>query len=63
MEVMPFDALAEQEPLISIPTLASERQGARPEWHSVVPTLIHQTTRLRELRLSDALPLLSMLTT
>jgi RimJ/RimL family protein N-acetyltransferase len=63
MEVMPFNALAEQEPLVSIPTFASERQGAWPEWRSVVPTLINQTTTLRELRLSDALPLLSMLTT
>jgi RimJ/RimL family protein N-acetyltransferase len=63
MEMMPFNALAEQEPLIAIPTHIPERQGAWPEWRSVVPTLIHQTTRLRELRSSDALPLLSMLTT
>jgi RimJ/RimL family protein N-acetyltransferase len=63
MEVMPFNALANQEPMISIPPLPFERKGAWPEWRSVVPTLTHRTTRLRELRLSDALPLLSMLTT
>jgi RimJ/RimL family protein N-acetyltransferase len=63
MEKMPFSAFAEHEPLISIHTQVPERQGPWPKWRSVVPTLINQTTRLRELRSSDALPLLSMLTT
>ena len=63
MEKMPFNDLAEHEPLISIHTHVPERQGAWPKWRSVVPALINQTTRLRELRSSDALPLLSMLTT
>ncbi|MGH9256494.1 MAG: GNAT family N-acetyltransferase [Vicinamibacterales bacterium] len=63
MEMMPFDAAALREPLITIPGSASAPCAEWPEWRSIVPTLIQRTTRLRELRSCDALPLLSMLTT
>ncbi|HEY5618368.1 MAG TPA: GNAT family N-acetyltransferase [Vicinamibacterales bacterium] len=63
MEMMPFSAAALREPLISIPASAPAHYAGWPKWRSIVPTLIHRTTRLRELRSSDALPLLSMLTT
>jgi RimJ/RimL family protein N-acetyltransferase len=62
MEMMPFNAVAERE-LITIASHVPERQAEWPAWRSLVPTLINETTRLRELRSSDALPLLSMLTT
>ena len=63
MEMMPFNAVTEREPLITIAAHVPERQAEWPQWRSVVPTLINQATRLRELRSSDALSLLSMLTT
>jgi RimJ/RimL family protein N-acetyltransferase len=63
MEMMPFNAVTEREPLITIDAHVPERQAEWPQWRSIVPTLINQATRLRELRSSDALSLLSMLTT
>jgi RimJ/RimL family protein N-acetyltransferase len=66
MEMMPFSVGAERGRLIEIPTISAALPAENaewPQWRSIVPTLAHRTARLRELRSSDALPLLSMLTT
>jgi RimJ/RimL family protein N-acetyltransferase len=65
MQMMPFSVAASAEGIVT-PTISTEPligQGEWPEWRTNVPTLVHRTTRLRELRPSDALPLLSMLNT
>jgi RimJ/RimL family protein N-acetyltransferase len=62
MEIVPFNAIAQREPIATVPGRVSLR-AQWPQWPSMLPTLIHQSARLRELRPSDALPLLSMLTT
>ena len=63
METVPFNAVARQDPIVSLAAPTSVRRAQWPQWREVLPTLIYRTTRLRELRPSDALPLLSMLTT
>jgi [ribosomal protein S5]-alanine N-acetyltransferase len=63
MEIVPFNAVAPQDPLGSLAPPTSVRHAQWPQWREVLPTLIYRTTRLRELRPSDAVPLLSMLTT
>jgi len=59
MEMMPFNDVTPPEPGILIPAL----QPASPEWQAFVPLLMNRTTRLRELQLSDAPWLLSLLST
>ena len=65
MQMMPFSVAANPEGIVTptISTVPRAEQAEWPEWRTNVPTLVHRTTRLRELRPSDALPLLSMLTT
>ena len=65
MQMMPFSVAASPEGIVTptISTVPLPTQAEWPEWRTNVPTLIHRRTRLRELRPSDALPLLSLLTT
>ncbi len=58
MEMMPYTVAHTQE---SIVTIASDAGAVN--WRATVPTLLNQDVRLRELRVSDAPSLLSMLTT
>jgi RimJ/RimL family protein N-acetyltransferase len=58
MEMMPFNTAATSEAGMLMPAL----QHA-PEWHAFVPLLMNRTTRLRELQISDAPWLLSLLST
>jgi RimJ/RimL family protein N-acetyltransferase len=59
MEMMPFDANAVTDREL----LLTPEAPASWQWRSLLPVLLNQNTRLRELRTADALPLLSMLTT
>ena len=59
MELLPYTLDPIREPLIAVPDVAN---AAWPHWRSSVPTLINGTTKLRELRTSDSLSLLAMLT-
>ncbi len=61
MEMMPFNNVVAtgHEPLIATSCL----QTASPEWQAFVPLLMNRTTRLRELQISDAPWLLSLLAT
>jgi RimJ/RimL family protein N-acetyltransferase len=59
MEMMPFNVVATQDPMVIVPAL----QPASPEWQAFVPLLMNRTTRLRELQLSDAPSLLTLLST
>jgi RimJ/RimL family protein N-acetyltransferase len=61
MELMPFhDVVATpREPVIP----STELFSASPEWQAFVPLLMNRTTRLRELRISDAPRLLALLAT
>lgn len=59
MEMMPFNAIVERELVIPVPAF----QPASAEWQAFVPLLLNRTTRLRELQVSDAPWLLSLLST
>ena len=63
MQMIPFNAVAQREPILTVPTHRFAARAEWPQWRSILPTLMHRSARLRELRPSDALPLLSMLTT
>lgn len=63
MEIVPFNAVVPQDPIVSLAAPTSGRHSQWPQWREVLPTLIYRSTRLRELRPSDAASLLSMLTT
>ena len=63
MEIVPFNTAAPQDRIVSLATQPASRRAQWPQWREALPTLIYRTTRLRELRASDAVPLMSMLTT